>query len=308
MPRKCAGTLDGRVCIFGQGSAPANPASGLRCSLCKPAEELQVLSPAARAAVTRTIKNLNGDQQMAALKRLEELPDLLQHVREALAKELCKFSAKASSAVSPVPPAEPAEELQPAKRHVRILNQGRFGLCSQFALATCAAQAIQMKYGMWVSDEMLLDIWHSTALPNKKMWPSDCVAFIGDFHFRCVTAFHRLRLKLHTLDTWSKFCACVTAFAGFRCVIVVAYMDETLSSTHSMAAVRVNQHNMSATCQNSWGPDDKPLLQICQRKFVNAWLVEPCIFESLVPTESGKQQKIGTPNPEDEWVKLASCF
>ena len=310
MPRKCAGTLDGRVCVFGEGNnAPASPASGSRCSLCKPPEEFQALSSAARAAVTRTIKNLRGDQQTAAFKRLEEVPDLLQHVREAIAKELCEVSAKASSAVGTIPPAMSTEELQPAKRHVRIMNQGQFGLCSQFALATCAAQAIQVKYGLWVSDETLLDIWHSQALPTKRMWPVDCANFIGDFHFRCATAFHRPRLKLHImLDTWAKFCTCVTAFAGFRCVIVVAYMDESFSSTHSMGAVRVNQHNSSATCQNSWGPDDKPLLQICQRKFVNAWAVEPCIFESVVPTEAGKQLKIATPNPEDVWVKLASCF
>ena len=200
------------------------------------------------------------------------------------------------------------EELQPAKRHVRIITKDSFGPCSQFSLATCAAQAIQAKYGLWVSDDTLLDIWHSQALPTKSMWPVDCANFIGDFHFRCATAFHRLRLKLHMLDTWAKFCTCVTVFAGFRCVIVVATWM-SLSRPHTLWQQYVSTNTTALPhARISWGPDDKPLLQICQTKFVNACAVEPCIFESVAPTEAGKQLKIATPNPEDEWVKLASCF
>lgn len=307
MPRKCQGTLGGKVCLFGKNGAPANPASGNRCSLCKPLDDFKSISVGAQAALVRTIRNLTGDQQTAAFNRLEEVPDVLQYVREALAKEVCKDELSAKPVLAAPPPTS-TEELLPATQHMGMMNQGRFGLCSQFALATCAAHAIQAKYGFFVSDKSLLDVWHNRAIPPKKMWPAECVAFIGDFRFRCAKAFHGLRLSLHVLDSWSKFCTCVTAFAGFRCILVVAYMDDALQFTHSMAAIRINQGNLSATCQNSWGPDDKPCPQICPRQFVKAWAVEPCIFETVVPTESGKQQKVLPPTPDSEWVKLCAAY
>ena len=54
-------------------------------------------------------------------------------------------------------PCQQIADVSSKRRRMSVLDQGKFGLCSEFALATCAAQSLQCKYSLFLSDEALLD-------------------------------------------------------------------------------------------------------------------------------------------------------
>lgn len=193
--------MDGNKCIFGSDEKAANPSTGARCSLCKSTNELKDASASSRGAIVRIVLKLTT-QQVEAFKRLEGVPDLLKLVREAIEnkqstkrKEILAQQRRTTS----TPPRKEPKAVAP----LCILNQGSFALCSHFALATCAAHALQAKYRMYVSDEALLSIWHQNAIPSKQMWQKQCAAFVGNFRLRSPKSFHNVAIQLRAVRDWN---------------------------------------------------------------------------------------------------------
>ena len=84
---------------------------------------------------------------------------------------------------------------------------------------------------------------------------------------------------------------------------------EASTSTHSMAAIHWNSSDSKVVCQNSWGPENSPFCNVDEDMFVEGWLVDPQIVESIKPGTGGKQQKVATPAPAVEWsAVLAKGF
>ena len=163
-------------------------------------------------------------------------------------------------------------------QRMSVLDQGKFGLRSEFALATCAAHSLQCKYGLLLSDETLLDKWHNNSIPPKAMWPDECAGFIGEFRHQWPTAIHSISLILHPAGNWKHFCDMVHAFAGFRCAVVVASIGPPEDrSNHSMSAIHWNQCDGNLVCQNSWGCNLSPFVEIHSSDFVRGWVVEVVI-------------------------------
>lgn len=221
MPRRCIG-IDGNKCIFGSDEKAANPSTGTRRSLCKSTDELKDASASSRGAIIRFVAKLTTQQQVEAFKRLEGVPDLLKLVQEAIEKQSTKHKQipVPQQQTNSTPPREETKAIAP----VCILNQGSFGLCSQFALATCAAHAYQLKYRMYVSDEALLSLWHQAAIPSTPMWPKQCAAFVGNFRLRSPRSFHNVAIQLRAVRDWNHLCGCIKAFAGFRCLLLVSQL------------------------------------------------------------------------------------
>ena len=303
MPRKCVGTLSGEPCCFGSQKQPAIPSAGDRCSFCKPREELESLSKTSWSAIARVAATLASDQQALFLSRLSHVPNLKNMVETAIVKKCGQVPVVKSSEKTPT---HKIHDSVPSKhQRMSVLDQGKFGLCSEFALATCAAHSLQCKYGLFLSDETLLDKWHNNSIPPKAMWPDECAGFIGEFRHQWPTAIHSISLILHPAGNWKHFCGMVHAFAGFRCAVVVASIGPPEDrSNHSMSAIHWNQCDGNLVCQNSWGCNLSPFVEIHSSDFVRGWVVEVVISSSVVPTTEGKQQKIGPPPAKPEWQRL----
>ena len=154
MPRKCVGTLSGEPCCFGSQKQPAIPSAGDRCSFCKPREELESLSKTSWSAIARVAATLTSDQQALFLSRLSHVPNLKNMVETAIVKKCGQVPVVKSSEKTPT---HKIHDSVPSKhQRMSVLDQGKFGLCSEFALATCAAHSLQCKYGLFLSDETLL--------------------------------------------------------------------------------------------------------------------------------------------------------
>ena len=107
--------------------------------------------------------------------------------------------------------------------------------------------------------------------------------------------FRRQSLTLHPAQHWKRFCDMVHAFAGFRCAIVVASIGPPGDrGNHSMSAIHWNQCDGKVVCQNSWGCNLNPFIEIHSSDSVRGWVVEVVISSTVVPKD-GKQQKIEPP-------------
>lgn len=74
--------------------------------------------------------------------------------------------------------------------------------------------------------------------------------------------------------------------------------------THSMAAIHVQEQDDTIICQNSWGADDNPFIVVSRQQYVEAWLVDPCIVDTVVPTQDSKQLRSQPPAKSLEWDML----
>lgn len=317
MPRKCVGTLSGEPCCFGIDKQPALPSVGARCSFCKPKEDLGSLSRTSWAAIARVAATLTAHQQALLLDRLTDVPNLKSMVEAAIVKKCGQLPVTESEERAEIHTrheSAPCQEMKisdmPSKHHQRItlLDQGSFGLCSEFSLATCAAHSLQCKYGLFLSDETLLDKWHSNTIPPKAMWPDECASFLGEFRRQWPFTIHTMSLTLHPAQHWKHFCHMVHAFAGFRCAIVVASIGPPGDrGNHSMSAIHWNQCDGKVVCQNSWGCNLNPFIEIHSSDFVRGWVVEVVISSTVVPKD-GKQQKIAPPPAKPEWQRLLASI
>ncbi len=311
MPRKCVGTLSGEPCCFGSQKQPAIPSAGDRCSFCKPREELESLSRTSWSAIARVAATLTSDQQALFLNRLSHVPNLKSIVEATILKKCGQIPVAESEEKTGTheshgsAPCHQIADVSSKHQRMSVLDQGTSGLCSEFALATCAAHSLQCKYGLFLSDETLLDKWHNNAIPPKAMWPDECANFIGEFRHQWPTAIHAISLTLHPARDWKHFCQMVHAFAGFRCAVVVATIGPSEDrGNHSMSAIHWNQCDGKMVCQNSWGCNLSPFVEIHSSDFVRGWVVEVVTSSTIVPTKEGKQQKIAPPSAKPEWQCL----
>ena len=70
------------------------------------------------------------------------------------------------------------QEAEPAQKLRRVLpsemlNQGRFGYCSMYALASAAASAMCLKYGVFFEPGTVLEAWFQQYCPVKAQWPNE---------------------------------------------------------------------------------------------------------------------------------------
>ena len=188
MPRKCVGTLQVNHAAFPETTS--NPSAGDRCSFCKPREELESLSRTSWSAIARVAATLTSDQQALFLNRLSHVPNLKSIVETTMLKKCGQIPVAESEEKTGTheshdsAPCHQIADVSSKHQRMSVLDQGNFGLCSEFALATCAAHSLQCKHGLFRSDETLLDKWHNNAMPPKAMWPDECANFIGEFRHK----------------------------------------------------------------------------------------------------------------------------
>jgi hypothetical protein len=261
-----------------------------------------------------------------ALDRLAIVPDLQEKIADQLRKKVDKKRPREEKkqdesgqlhVEGAVAESLVVEELaatvsnsQPSKSNLctGILDQGQFGLCTEYALALATSQALQVKYNKWYKAKSILDTWHNTAIPPKAMWPVDCANFVGKFCMHSRTGISHFILDLMPLDTWSKVCKAVSLFAGYRCIVIVAKLSADVGgeqhSTHSMVGVHWNYSDLTIACQNSWGTEAHPFVNVNQESFVEAWLVNPLTIETKVPGDRNAIMDAVVERPSKEWAAL----
>ena len=65
----------------------------------------------------------------------------------------------------------------------RVLDQGRFGFCTEYAMATGVSASLLAKHGLPVDSQKLIDIWLQSRVPSTK-WP-DVLASELRFKVKC---------------------------------------------------------------------------------------------------------------------------
>ena len=76
---------------------------------------------------------------------------------------------------------------QPTKQmrlQQEYLDQGKFPLCSLYAIATATSHAINAKYGMCMEPQRLADPMLDVGKPSKSAWPKELGDSLGIFNMK----------------------------------------------------------------------------------------------------------------------------
>ena len=101
----------------------------------------------------------------------------------------------------------------------------------------------------------------------------------------------RLKFTYFALKVSQSYCAYIYIYIYIyllfyiSCKVARVGENESAASTHSMVAVHWNQ----VMCQNSWGPERPPIFLIDRSMFIEGWLVDPVINDSIKPMSDGKE-------------------
>ena len=294
----------GQGCCFGlHGTAKCSAGKSL-CGLCSlPAD----LSDKERAGLVRTLNRLTESGNAAILEaaylRLATVPGLEEHVRGAVAQKSALVyntqkdtSEKMCGAKRQLeePPSKPLSDSAPAQIGVHldpeplpglihldreVLDQGAFGWCSFYALATSVSGALFAKYNVHVEPQALFDQWLGSSVFEKSMWPDDAAVRIGCFRIKKATAVHEVRAHVTVIDSFKAAAEYIWWSGGVRRVIVVA---EVKGHNHTMVGLRWCS-NGDLLCLNSWGGDAHPSVLVRETTFVRGYLVDVEILRTWTP-------------------------
>ena len=261
MPSQCAGTF----CTFGPGGgAQFAGKQSVFCSICHPSMTGDELSASQKNALLGRLRALSPEARDRAFEVLRSTGALFEEMKARCGVEHKKrkredATDKGDESTGKVPTRTENDVTQAEQPHSDIvlrfygsgemLYQGRFGLCSAYAVAVGMAGAIQCRYGLWVEGSKIIDRMIDDRIPTKGQWPHDLID--ATVTVRVMTSCTILGLTpacIH-IDSFGTAARAVHRFAGFRCVVVVAKIGE---STHSMVAIAWEWGD-AIVCQNSWG-------------------------------------------------------
>lgn len=233
-----------------------------------------------RDALIRSVRYLDDERKSLFLKRLADKPEFMQKVRAAVTTVKKEPERKADPGVPTNCVAEP-----PAKRCAlmpqpplapEMLDQGSFGLCSAYAVATAVSQGLGAKYGICIEAGRLLDRWFDKGLPANAQWPHQYAKDLGTFSLKTKDSFFQIRVDTLSCKSFACAAAAVAGCAGFKCVVVVMSMSN--NRNHSVVGIRSCRDD-TIVCQNSWGPDDQPFVHVNAGTFVMGFWIEPVIVQ-----------------------------
>jgi len=246
------------------------------------------------------VRNLDHARREKFLASLNEYVDLQSSLRESTTPKGTAAPATPKRLATPV-----AAALPPAKRQElasvalpasppEMLDQGHFGLCSAYAVATSVSHALGAKYGVFVEAGRLLERWFDYRIPEKAQWPDQWAADVGTFRIKTQDAFYDIKLESQVCTQFKDAADAISRCSGFRCVVVVLALGETSGRNHSVVGIRLNCDS-TIVCQNSWGIHNEPFMVVTPKSFVRAFWLEPIITARFLP--DGKKILSDTPPP-----------
>ena len=235
------------------------------------------------------------EKALVKLDAVEGLRSYVQGHAKTIVDNANKEAAD-SSKVSAI-----AEPTSKKRLYSETANQGRFGLCSQYALAVAVSHALQGRYRMNEEPQRLLDIWQNRRLGDAA-WPDDAAKLIGVFALKQESAFYRVSIQTSTLNNFNEAASRIHRSGGYRHILVVADVG---SGTHSMVGTHWNADG-TVSCQNSWGVDIgcQPMIDVSLSAFHKAFVINVQIEAKFQPDASGKSSVMVTPVENPEWVRL----
>ena len=209
------------------------------------------------------------------------------------------------------------EEAQPSKRPesaasqqtlkaaelLNPLDQGSFGLCSEFALATAVSNVLKLKYHFCFSSELILTTWLAVMVPSKAAWPDAMASNIGSFKMHSPDTIYEFSLRVAEKRTnFTAVCQLVHAFAGFATIVIVAALER---GNHSMTAVRWCFSDGALLCLNSWGCLTEPFVKVTEATFIKAYTVDVAICQTWTPAEKVIVKQATNIDESAEWSFMA---
>ena len=190
------------------------------------------------------------------------------------------------------------------------LNQGRFGLCSEFALAVCGSSTLLFKYNLMVEADSLLRKWLEEIVPDKAFWPDQMADVIPEIITRKSFLWFKMILHVTELRGYDDARRVVDKCVGFKCVAIVSQLQPQCN--HSMAAMCSAPDGI--LCYNTWGDDCRePTLLVSRDAFVKAYFVDVRITNMWAPTHDADTAKhriqwvAGEPDRTGMWKRMTGA-
>ena len=277
---------------------------GSTCFLCQDVDILKTLPDKRRGALVGSVRKLSNDQFEAYVSRFPEHPDFQEELRRFVGQAQKRLRVPAHAEAVPEHARAPPDVDSPPKRQQLLialpqetLSQGRFGLCSAYAVATATSHSLGAKYSLCIGASRLVDRWIDH-LPHKAMWPHDFANSLHSWSLKTDAFHYVVRLKYAICEDFDKAGEVVKRCGGWRCVVVVMSFDD--ERNHSVVAIKFN-NNGTLTCQNSWGENDHPFLIVGRQNFCKAFFFDP-IVEETWEWKGGVRVKCAGPVVDAEWA------
>ena len=193
----------------------------------------------------------------------------------------------------------------PAIPNDRMLNQGRFSLCTLNALAVAASSSLGAKFEISIEASRIYQGMLASHHLNAE-WPPDAARSVGSIRIQTSDHVYEMSFVLRECISFSTTSWQVDKCAGWRPIVIVAATEGPADErgrrpSHSMVAFRWNRSQRKIQCVNSWGDEMQPFPLVGSDAFGKAYFVDTLIHRVFVPGPGKNVVESNVPAETGEW-------